>query len=374
MSKRDYYEVLGVNRSAGTAEIKKAYRKLAKEYHPDINKHDAEAEARFKEIAEAYAVLSDEDKRAHYDRFGHMDTREAFAGFQDWDAFSPFGDLFTTFFGEMFGGFGGPTSRRTNRGADLRYDLSLKFEEAVFGAERELGLRILDTCLTCHGSGSKPGSSEQACAECQGSGVQRVIQRSAFASFASTRPCRHCDGSGRIIESPCPECRGNGRTEQDVKVKIKIPAGVENGTRIRVTGKGEAGHRGGNRGDLYVDISIKPHKFFSREGNDLVCELPISFAQAVMGAEVEITTLEGTETLEIPAATQPGAMFRLRNQGVPYLNRHNRGDLLIYVTITVPKNLSIEQVEHLKGFAASMGEKIEERKSGVLKKLRKAFK
>lgn len=374
MAKRDYYEILGVDRTAPTAEIKKAYRKLAKEFHPDINKGDKGAETRFKEIAEAYAVLCDESKRAHYDRFGHMDTREAFAGFNDWDAFSPFGDIFSSFFGDIFGGYGPGGGAKHSRGSDIQYELRLSFEEAVFGTDKKIKIPMLSRCQTCDGRGAKKGTGSSRCLDCNGTGVQRIVQRAAFASFATTRPCLKCQGSGEIIEDPCQDCHGEGRLEQKTAIEVNIPAGVESGTRIRVTGKGEAGHRGGLPGDLYLFINVAAHKTFIREGNDLVCELAITFTQATLGSKIEVPTLEGKETIEVAAGTKSGSMYRLKNQGVPYLQRSGRGDLLIFLNVEVPKNLNGEQKEALKGFAKAMGEKVEELKPGVLKKIRSAFK
>lgn len=374
MSKRDYYEVLGVNKDASTADIKKAYRKLAKEHHPDINKGNKEAETKFKEIAEAYAVLSDEGKRAQYDRFGHMDTREAFAGFQDWDAFSPFGDIFSSLFGDLLGNFGGAsTSRRSNRGSDVQYELTLKFEEAVFGVEKQLKIRMHEVCKTCKGSGALTGSAASTCSSCRGSGMVHMVQRAAFASFTTTRLCQSCEGTGQVIENPCPDCRGNGRSIQDVKITVKVPPGIEDRTRLRIAGKGEAGFRGGMHGDLYAYLSVKPHKTFTRNDYDLVCELPITFAQAALGSEIEVPTLEEAEMLEIPAGTQPGTVFRIRQKGVPFLQRAGRGDLLVYVNVLVPTDLNSEQKEALRIYAETMGEKVEELKSGVLKKIRRAF-
>jgi molecular chaperone DnaJ len=355
-SKRDYYEVLGVARNATADDLKRAYRRLARQYHPDVNQeHDAED--RFKEVNEAYEILSDTEKRARYDRFGHAGVQNGGMGAGGFDGFG-FGidDIFESFFG---GTRGGTSARqRPQRGQDLRYDLSISFEEAVFGCEKEIEASRHETCPTCNGSGAKPGTSPVRCSECNGTGEVRHVQRSLFGSFVNVSSCPRCRGTGEEITSPCEECHGQKRVLRTRHLSVKIPAGVDDGTRIRLTGEGELGALGGPPGNLYVFISVEPHKFFSRRDNDILLELSINVAQAALGDLIQVPTLDGDEELSIPAATQTGDMFRLKAHGVPYLRRPGRGDQLVIVTVAIPDKLTPEQRELFKELGDTLGKEI----------------
>ncbi|MGI6606736.1 MAG: molecular chaperone DnaJ [Peptococcia bacterium] len=355
MAKRDYYEVLGVEKNAGEAEIKKAFRKLARQYHPDVNPGDKTAEEKFKEINEAYEVLSDPEKRQRYDQFGHAGTDPngfggggfgGFGGFGGAGDFGGFGDIFDAFFG------GGTSSRKRGpeQGADLRYDLSLSFEEAAFGVEKDIEIPRLENCPTCHGSGAKPGTSPTTCSRCQGTGQIRITQRTALGHFQTIRSCPECGGEGKIIANPCSECRGKGKVRKNRKLHIKIPAGVDNDSRIRLSGEGEPGLRGGPPGDLYVFVEVRPHKLFERHGNDLYMEFPVTFVQATLGAEVQVPTLEGKAMLKIPEGTQTHTILRLKGQGIPYLRGNGRGDQHIRIVVVTPTKLSEEQKKTLRQF------------------------
>ncbi len=358
MAKRDYYEVLGVEKNAGEAEIKKAFRKLARQYHPDVNPGNKAAEEKFKEVNEAYEVLSDSEKRQRYDQLGHdgIDPNGfgggfgGFGGFGENTAdFGGFGDIF-----DMF--FGGGTSTRAKgpqQGADLRYDLGLSFEEAAFGVEKDLELPRLENCPTCHGSGAKPGTSPTTCAKCQGTGQIRITQRTPLGQFQTIKTCPECGGEGKTIANPCSECHGRGKIRKNRKLHIKIPAGIDNGSRIRLSGEGEPGTRGGATGDLYVFIEVRPHKIFERRGNDIYMEFPVTFVQATLGAEVQVPTLEGNATLKIPEGTQTHTVLRLRGQGIPYLRGSGRGDQHIRVIVVTPTKLSEEQKQVLRQFDGS---------------------
>jgi molecular chaperone DnaJ len=347
--KRDYYEVLGVQRGATEQEIKSAYRKLALQYHPDRNPNNPDAEEKFKECSEAYAVLADQEKRRLYDRFGHAGVGTAAAGAPGFDpsVFQDFSDIFGDFFGfgDLFGGAGGGGRRRSRaqRGADLREDLTLSFEEAVFGTESEVTVRRHETCEECHGSGAAAGKAPVTCRTCGGRGQVRYQQ----GFFSIARTCTTCQGTGTVVTDPCPKCRGEGRLLKERKVEAKIPAGVEDGTRIRYAGLGEAGYFGGPAGDLYVVLHVKEHPFFEREGNDLHSVIPISFTQAALGTEIKVPTLEGEHNLKIPEGTQSGTSFRIRNKGVPVLNGHGKGDLYIEVRVQTPTKLTKRQRELL---------------------------
>ncbi len=347
LSKRDYYEVLGVDRKATQQALKAAYRKLAIKYHPDKNPGDKQAEERFKEAAEAYSVLIDPQKRTQYDRFGHAGVSGAGGpggGFSG-DPFADFsdilGDLFG--FGDIFGG--GRSGRRTRarRGADLRYDFRISFEDAVFGATTKIKIPRQETCDSCNGSGAEPGTGPVACAACQGRGQQRYQQ----GFFTISRTCSQCQGSGQIIKNPCRRCRGSGRVQREKVLEIKIPPGVDQGSKLRIVGEGEAGPNKGPSGDLYVVLSVEEHPFFHRDQNDLHCELPVSFVQAALGTELMVPTLEGTEKMRLPEGTQPGTVFRLRGRGVMSPRGHGRGDQFVKIKITFPKRLSREQRELL---------------------------
>ena len=347
-AKRDYYEVLGVTRTVTEVELKSAYRKLALQYHPDRNPNNPDAEEKFKEVSEAYAVLADSDKRAAYDRFGHAGlggAAGAGAGF-DPTVFQDFSDIFGEFFGfgDMFGGSGGRRRSRVQRGADLREDITLEFEQAFFGTETHVNVRRHEACEDCRGSGSAPGKGPTSCRACGGRGQVRYQQ----GFFSIARTCPTCQGTGSVITDPCSKCKGEGRVLRQRTVDAKVPAGVEDGTRIRFSGAGEVGQFGGPAGDLYVVLHVKEHAFFAREGNDLHCAMPISVAQAAMGAEIRVPTMDGEHALKIPEGTQPGTIFRIRHKGVPVLNSHGRGDLYVEVRVQVPTKLNKRQKELLQ--------------------------
>ncbi|HEX6124916.1 MAG TPA: molecular chaperone DnaJ [Pyrinomonadaceae bacterium] len=343
MAKRDYYEILGVNRTATEAEIKRAYRTLAVKHHPDKNPGDAHAEEKFKECAEAYAVLSDPQKRGQYDRFGHSGVGGG--GFDP--GFSNIEDIFDLFgFGDMFGSRG-RTRTTVQRGSDLRYDLEITLEEAASGKEEKLRIPRLEKCDGCDGRGAEKGTSPESCVGCGGSGQTRYQQ----GFFSVMRTCPNCQGKGQIIRNPCKKCQGAGRVEKEKSLEIKIPAGVETGSRLRVTGEGEAGMNGGPSGDLFVVIHVKEHDVFERQGANLYSAVPVSFAQAALGAEVKVKTLDGEEDLKVPAGTQTGTVFRLKSQGMPVLGGRGRGDLFVAVTLITPKTLTKEQRKLLEQLA-----------------------
>jgi len=349
--KSDYYEALGVDRDASAADIKKAFRKLAFKHHPDHNK-DHGAEEKFKEISEAYEVLSDPDKRAAYDRFGQAGA-QGFGGrgFEGFD-FGGFGDIFDAFFG------GTSTARRAgpHQGGDLRYSMTISFEDAVFGCEREAEIVRTERCSVCGGTKSERGSQPERCPACNGTGEVRRAQRSIFGQFVNVTACSQCHGEGRIITRPCPHCRGQGRERVIRKISIKVPAGVDGGTQIRLSGEGDAGRSGGSPGNLYITLSVQKHKLFKRDGNDIFYELPINFAQAALGDEVGIPTLDGDSTLKIPAACQTGRIFRLKEKGVPHLRGHGRGDQLVRVHVVTPQSLDTKQKKLFKELAGTLDE------------------
>ncbi|MFH1574943.1 MAG: molecular chaperone DnaJ [Acidobacteriota bacterium] len=336
--KRDCYEVLGVSRDASEQEIKSAYRKLAVKYHPDRNSGDKSAEEKFKEAAEAYSVLSDADKRARYNRFGHSGLQGGgFTGF-DPTIFADFGDILGEFFG--FGDvFGGRWRGGAARGADLRYDLKISFREAAFGLKTKIKIPRQESCSDCHGRGTARGKSPVTCSTCHGTGQVRYQQ----GFFSISRTCGQCNGSGAIIRDPCETCRGQGRVRREKVLEIKIPAGVDNGARLRIQGEGEGGAGGGPAGDLYVVIYVEEHPFFQRQGNNLYCQVPVGIAQAVLGGEILVPTLDGEEKLSIPGGTQSGTVFRLRNKGIVSIGERGRGDLFVTVNLVVPSKLSKEQ-------------------------------
>ncbi len=354
MAKQDYYELLGVPRNASEADIKKAYRRQAMKFHPDRNPDDASAEEKFKEAKEAYDVLSDARKRAAYDQFGHAGVDPAAAGGHSARG-ANFSDIFDDVFGDIFGGGRGGRRSTVFRGADLRYDLDLNLEEAVQGTTARIRVPTLVACATCEGSGAKPGTSPVTCTTCGGQGQVRMQQ----GFFSIQQACPRCKGRGKIVSEPCTTCRGQGRTEETRTLSVKIPPGVDNGDRIRLAGEGEAGEGGGPSGDLYVQIRVRPHPIFTREGNDLYCEMPIAFTTAALGGELDAPTLEGRVKLKIPAETQSGKLFRLRGKGVRSVQGHDTGDLLCRVIIETPVNLSERQKELLREFGETLEEKHE---------------
>lgn len=379
-SKRDYYEVLGVGRGAGESEIKKAYRKLAKQYHPDVNPGDKEAEAKFKEVSEAYEVLSDPQKRARYDQFGHAGVDpnglgNAGAGFGGFD-FGGFSDIFETF-ESFFGGagFGRSSRSRTGpqKGADLKYSVEISFEEAAFGVEKEITVERHENCEKCEGSGSKPGTSPTVCTRCNGTGQIQNKHATPFGQFIDVRTCDMCRGEGKIIVDPCTGCGGMGKVRKKLKKTLKIPAGIDDGQIITSRGDGEPGVRGGPPGDLFVTVIVNPHPIFRRQGNDVVCEIPITFVQAALGAELEVPTLDGKVRYSIPEGTQTGSIFRLRNKGIPYLRGSGRGDQYVKVEIEVPKKLSDKQKELLREFAEISGDEVYEQRKGFFDKMKDAL-
>ncbi len=342
MTKRDYYEILGVNRDASDEEIKKAYRRLAMKHHPDRNPENPKAEEHFKEAKEAYEVLSEAEKRAAYDRFGHAGVDSGAQGFGGGQGFGGFADAFGDIFGDIFGGGG----RRSNvyRGADLRYNLEISLEEAARGSETRIRVPTMDECATCHGSGAKPGTDPVTCPTCAGHGQVRMQQ--GFFSIQQT--CPKCHGAGKIVPTPCPACQGAGRIKQHKTLSVKIPAGVDEGDRIRLTGEGEAGVNGGPAGDLYVQIHLRQHPVFTRDHNDLHCEMPISFTTAALGGEIEIPTLDGGAKIKVPAETQSGKVFRLRGKGIKGVRSQHHGDLMCHVIVETPINLTERQKELLQ--------------------------
>jgi molecular chaperone DnaJ len=374
MAKRDYYEVLGVGKTASQQEIKSAYRKIAVRDHPDKNPGDKEAEERFKEAAEAYAVLSDADKRGRYDRFGHQGVSGTGAGGFDPTIFADFSDILGDIFGFGGGGFGGAGRRGggsgMTRGADLRYDLTLTFEEAAFGTETALRIPRLETCAKCTGSGSANGAPPAVCSACGGRGQVRFTQ----GFFTVARTCPQCQGEGRVISDPCTECHGEGRVERERSITVKIPAGVDTGARLRLSGEGEHGRRGGPAGDLYVVLQVRPHKSFRRDGSTVLSRMTINYPQAVLGTTVEVDTIHGTTPLDIPAGTATGRDFRLRGQGIDRLDGSGRGDHVVTIEVGVPhpRDLSAEETQLLRRLAEIGGYPVKEEK-GVIERVKNFF-
>lgn len=355
-NKRDYYEVLGVSKTSNSEDIKKAYKKLAKQYHPDLNPDSKTAEEKFKEVNEAYEVLSDENSRARYDQFGHNDPGASFgSGFGGFGnaggGFGGFGmnDIFETFFGGGFGGQANPAG--PHQGTNLRVDIAISFEEAAKGVEKEVNIYRRESCDTCGGTGAAPGTDRKTCSVCGGTGKQKIAQSTPFGQFQTVRTCTNCGGAGTVIEKPCAKCGGSGLNKVERKIKVQIPPGVDNDSRLRVAGEGEGGTNGGPPGDLFVYITVNPHKLFKRSGDDVLCDFNITFVQAALGDEVEIPTLEGKIKLTIPEGTQTGTTFRLRGRGFPKLRGYGKGDQHVKVKITTPTRLSEEQKELLRNFA-----------------------
>ena len=353
--KRDYYEVLGVSRDAGDDEIKKAYRRLAKKYHPDVNTEDPEAEHRFKEASEAYEVLSDPNKRARYDQFGHADPGMGGAGgFGGFGGFGGVEDIFESF----FGGFGGGNRRNGPRkGADLRENIVIEFNEAAFGVKKTINILRHESCNVCEGTGAEPGTEPETCSRCNGNGRVRVQQNTLFGRMETERTCDACGGSGKIIKEKCHECKGSGKVRKTRKIDINIPAGIDNGHTISLRGEGEPGTRGGPPGDLLVNVRVKPHDIFVRNGTNVMLKVPISFEQAALGDEIEIPTIEGKVKYRIHEGTQPGDKFRMRGQGIPSLRSGKRGDQIVEIVVEVPKKLNRKQKTALKAYAEAMAGK-----------------
>ncbi|MFH1650767.1 MAG: molecular chaperone DnaJ [Chloroflexota bacterium] len=348
--KRDYYEVLGVGSDASGEEIRKAFRKLAFQYHPDRNAEDGSSE-KFKEINEAYEVLSNEEKRAAYDRFGHEGVNGSGRGFEGFDfSFGGFGDIFEAF----FGGATGRTRRGAQRGADLELRLTITFEEAALGGEKEITLSRIELCTTCQGSGARPGTKPERCSQCNGSGQVRRVQQSVFGRFINTAPCDRCHGTGEVVSNPCQECRGTGRHRYQRKSSVAIPGGVDTGSQIRLSGEGDAGARGGMPGDLYLSLTVKPHEFFLRDGDDIVYELPVNFAEAALGTKVDVPTLDGETELKIPGGSQTGRIFRLKDRGAARLRRGGRGDEVVRLKVVTPESLNKQQRKLFEELARTM--------------------
>ena len=359
MSQRDYYEVLGVSKNATKEELKQAFRNLARQYHPDVSR-ESDAEERFKEVNEAYAVLSDDQKRAAYDRFGHEGLRGFSSASQSYDIWNDFPDL-ADIFGQFFG-FGGQTSsyRRNapRRGADLQIRLELTFEEAVFGVEKEITIIRDEICDRCHGNGAEPGSQPIRCPSCNGTGEVRQVRQTLLGSMVQVTTCPKCNGNGEIISTPCKSCQGKGLVRQSLKKVVKIPAGVDHGNQIRLANEGQPGINGGPKGNLYIIIEVKPHQYFRRRNHDILLDLEINVAQAALGAEVEVPTVDGPTLLKIPAGTQPGKVLKMRGKGVPHLRDNLRGDQLIVVNVEIPKKLTPEQRELFEKLAISLGSEV----------------
>lgn len=378
-NKRDYYEVLGLQKGASDDDIKKAFRQMAKKYHPDLNPGDKEAEARFKEVNEAYEVLSDPQKKARYDQYGHAGVDPNFGaggyqgyGFDNIDI--DLGDIFSSF----FGGMGGSGGRRQNpnaprRGSDVTASVVISFEEAAHGCKKQVNIHLISTCADCGGSGAAKGSSPTTCPVCNGTGQERRQQRTAFGVFQTQSVCSRCHGSGRIIDNPCKTCNGTGQVRKPATVGINIPAGIDDGQVITVRGKGNAGSNGGPAGDLQLQVSVRPHPIFERDGYDVYCTLPLTFAQAALGAEVSVPTLDGKVNYSIKEGTQPGDSFRLKGRGIPYVNGRGRGDEIVQVTVEVPRNLNGEQKRILESFEKATGEGNYQKRRSFFDKLRDAF-
>ena len=376
--KQDYYEVLGVSRDAGQDEIKKAFRKLARQFHPDVNKEPA-AEAKFKEINEAYEVLSDEQKRAAYDRYGHAAFGNG-GGFNgggpsgDYGNFTDINDIFNEFFGGFTRGGSAQQRRSPRRGADLRYDLKLDFLEAIFGAEKEVTIVRNETCPRCTGNGAEPGTTPSRCRTCNGTGEVRRMQQSILGSFVSVTTCPTCGGTGEVIAVPCKQCGGKKQVRTPRALSVNIPPGVDNGTQIRLNNEGEPGVNGGPPGNLYVIVNVTPHQYFRRKDQDVIIEVTINIAQATLGDEIEVPSVDGKEKLNIPPGTQGGSVFRIKNKGVPHLRRNARGDEVVVVDVGVPQNLSPEQRRLFVELAKTLGkEVIPQQEKGFFDKLRDAF-
>lgn len=373
---KDYYSVLGLDKNANEDDIKKAFRKLALQYHPDKNPGDKASEEKFKEINEAYQVLSDPGKKAQYDQFGTADFNGQggfggfdFGGFQD---LGGFGDIFETIFGGL-GGFSNSRSNGPQRGADLQYTLNLTFEEAAFGVTKEIEISRNEECKKCGGTGAKPGTKPITCDKCNGTGQIKISKRTGFGNFINVTACDKCGGKGTIIKESCPECHGSGRVRRKRKITIKVPAGVDTGNTMPLRNEGEPGTRGGEHGDLYVNINILPHKIFKRDGFDVLLEIPITFPQAALGAEIDVPTIDGIIKYSVPEGTQGGTIFRIKGKGIPRIRGYGRGDEIIKIIVEVPKQLNNKQKEILQQFAEVCGEDVNEQKKTFFNKVKDAF-
>jgi len=377
--KRDYYEVLGVDKNANDDELKKAYRKLAKQYHPDLNPDNKEAEAKFKEVNEAYEVLSDSDKKARYDQFGHAGVDPSYGGgagggggFGGFGGFGDMGDIFESF----FGGFGGSSRSNPNAprsGQDIRANINIDFMDACKGKKVEVRINKMETCPDCHGSGAKPGTSSNTCPDCHGTGTVKVGQRTPFGMISSTKACSRCGGKGKIIESPCPKCSGQGRSRTATTKEIEIPAGIDDGQTLQVRGYGDAGINGGPGGDLNITVTVRPDPIFEREGYDIHTEIPITYTQSTLGDEIVVPTIDGKVKYAVPEGTQTGTIFRLRGKGVKKLNRSDRGDQYVRVNVEVPSNLTKKQKDLLKEYEASLNEKNYQKRKSFFDKIKESF-
>ncbi len=376
--KRDLYEVLGITKGASDDEIKKAYRKLAKKYHPDLNPGDKEAEQKMKEVNAAYEVLSDKEKKARYDQFGHagIDPNYApggsggYGGFEDFDL----GNIFDSFFG---GAFGGQSARRQNgpqRGENIRVNLTLSFEEAAFGCEKDVTITRAEKCSDCGGSGAQAGTSAETCPLCHGTGQVKTTQRTPFGVFSSSAPCQNCHGTGRVIKNPCKTCGGSGRVRKSRTIRVRVPAGIDEGQIISLRGEGHAGVNGGPNGDMYVTVTLRPHKLFKRNGQDVLLEMPISFVQATLGATLTVPTIDGKVQYDLPEGTQTGTVFRLKGSGIPNPSGRGRGDQYVKVNIEIPKNLTSEQKDILRRFEEAVGDSHYQEKKGFFSKMKDLFK
>lgn len=377
--KRDYYEVLGVDKNASDDELKKAYRKLAKEYHPDLNPNDKEAEAKFKEVNEAYEVLSDSDKKARYDQFGHAGVDPSYGGgagggggFGGFGGFGDMGDIFESF----FGGFAGSARSNPNaprRGQDIRANINIDFMDACKGKKVEVRINKMETCPDCHGTGAKAGTSSNTCPDCHGTGTVKVGQRTPFGVISSTKTCSRCNGKGKIIDSPCPKCSGHGRSRTAITKEIEIPAGIDDGQTLQVRGFGDAGINGGPAGDLNITVTVRPDPIFEREGYNIHTEIPITYTQATLGDEIVVPTIDGKVKYAVPEGTQTGTVFRLRGKGVKKLNRLDRGDQYVKVNVEVPSNLTKKQKDLLKEFETSLNEKNYQKRKSFFDKIKESF-
>ena len=374
--KRDYYEVLGVSKDATDAELKKAYRQVAKKYHPDLNPDNKEAEAKFKEANEAYEVLSDSQKRKQYDQFGHaaFENGGAGAGYGAYSDFGGFSDIFDSFFGGGFGGFGGGSRRNgPQKGRDLQKSITITFMEAAFGAKKEISILKNEKCEECGGSGAAKGTSPETCPVCHGSGQVSQVQRTAFGAFQTSAPCSHCGGTGQVIKESCKKCGGSGQLRKTKTIEINIPKGIDDGQTLTLRGEGEPGKRGGPNGELYLEISVQRDKIFQRDGYDVYVELPITFAEAALGAKVVVPTLEGKIELTVPEGTQPDAKFVLKGKGVPYLRGSGRGNQYVIVKLEVPKKLSQKQKDLLKEFDKTCEGSTHSKKKSFMETLKDMF-